>query len=94
MLGGSRGSQPGRQQAPPSEPHCLSGRSLGLSCGLLRILLTEDQPACAKPRVVTSSSSSPAPSHGPSCPGKTESQGGTPTWRSRGQVRRAQGSLL
>lgn len=56
LLDGSWGPRLGGSRPLPLSPH--SGRSLGLSCGLLRILLTPDQPACAKPST----------SHGSSCP--------------------------
>lgn len=62
VLDGPRGPSLGGSRPLPLSPHCPSARSLGLSCGSLRILLTQDQPACAKP-------STP---HGPSCPGKQE----------------------
>lgn len=59
---GPRGPSLGGSRPLPLSPDYPSARSLGLSCWPLRIPLTQDQPACAKPSTL----------HGPSCPGKQE----------------------
>lgn len=79
--GWSPGSQPGRQQAPPSEPPLPLWQVSGPQ------LRAASNSADTGPTRMCEAQHSPWPI----LPRESESQGGAPTWRSRGQVRRAQG---